>query len=168
MLRRTAICIGLLALAFPPLFARAGGTTTTTSTTTAASSTTATTLADCTDVPSGPTFASITCRLDVLLADVQAEGQLGKVQGQLARALQTAISRFADAETKCNASDTKHAASRVVQTGENLRKFLHRLGATGTRRKVPLAVRGPLATMAKGIRSDVIKLRSPLHCPPPA
>ena len=118
------------------------------------------------DIPSGPTFTSINCRLDALLADVQAESQLGKVQAQLARALQTAINRFADAETKCNASDAKHAAPRIAQTGENLRKFSHRLGAAGTRRKVPSSVRGPLASMAKGIRSDVIKLRTSLQCPP--
>jgi hypothetical protein len=117
------------------------------------------------DTPSGPTFSSISCRLDVLLADVQAESQLGKVQVQLARAVQTSINRFADAETRCNASDAKRAIPRIVQTGENLRKFSHRLGATGTRRKVPKSVRGPLADMAKGIRTDVIKLRTSLQCP---
>src|SRR5262249_29630341 len=59
-------------------------TTTTTTTTMAITTTTTTTLAGCDGVIPGPTFASIGCRLDALLADVNAESALGNFAPKLA------------------------------------------------------------------------------------
>jgi len=120
----------------------------------------------CDGIPSGPTFASIGCRLDALLADVQAETQLGNIQAKLVKALQTAKDRLTDAEAKCVASDAKHAKKRLQQTATKLVQFSHRLRSNSTRKKVPEAVREPLATRADRIQGDAKTLRGMLACPP--
>jgi hypothetical protein len=120
----------------------------------------------CDGIPSGPTFASIGCRLDALLADVQAETQLGNIQAKLVKALQTAKDRLTDAEAKCVASDAKHAKKRLQQTATKLVQFSHRLRSNSTRKKVPEAVREPLATRADRIQGDAKTFRGTLACPP--
>jgi len=138
-----------------------------TTTTTTTIATTSTTLpgGPCAGIPSGATFASVACRLDVLLAAVQAESRLAKIQSKLVKALQTAKGRLDDGQAKCGDSDTKHARKRVQQAAQKLAQFSHRLRSNSTRKQVPADVREPLATTADGIQADAKTLRGQLGCP---
>jgi len=115
-------------------------------------------------VPDGPSFASIDCRIEQLLADVQAESRLGKVQQKLVNELQVAKSRKEDAETKCGSGDAKHARKRLQQTAQKLTQFAHTLRSNASRKKIPAEVRDPLAQRADAIGGDAKTLRGQLTC----
>jgi hypothetical protein len=128
--------------------------------------TTTTTLpGGCTSAPPRPTFPSIQCRLAALIADTQGAGALGAVQANVLKTLEKAKSRTDEARSTCAANDAKKPKARLKQVGKQLTQYSHRLRSLSSRKKIPEAVREPLAKTADGIKSDVKALRGKLRCP---
>jgi hypothetical protein len=136
----------------------AAQTTTTTTTTTTLPPT------QCTGVPSGPTFASLNCRIAALHDAVDAATALGDAQAKLAKALDVAKAKKEDGEAKCARGDAKKARKRLQQTAQKLAQFAHRLRSNASRKKIPAEVREPLAAEADRIRDDAKALRGMLDC----
>jgi hypothetical protein len=144
------------------------GSTTTTSTMVGASTTTtsvATPAGGCAATPVGATFASLACRLAALTAQTQAESALGSLGSKLLVPLAKATSRTAAAKGQCASGQTKQPKARLKQVVRQLIQYSHRLRSHSARKKVPEAVREPLAQTADGIGADAKKLRSALRCP---
>jgi Concanavalin A-like lectin/glucanases superfamily len=142
--------------------------TTSTTTTTA---TTTTTLAGCDGVPPGPTFASIDCRLDALLADVDTEPALGDFAPKLAHNVDKARLREVDAEGLCRAANVKKTKKRLQQATKELTLYVHRLNGLAARKKLDPAVRHGFVDEGTAIHRDLRTLRGALRCPddaPPA
>jgi hypothetical protein len=129
-------------------------------------STTTTTLpaTECGGVPSGPSFASLNCRIAALRDAVGAASALGDAQAKLAKALDVAKAKKEDGEARCAAGDAKRARKRLQQTGQKLTQFSHRLRSHASRKKIPAEVREPLAAEADRIRDDAKRLRGALAC----
>lgn len=137
-------------------------TSTTTSTTVTTTSTTLAT--DCAGIPSGPTFASILCRLVALRTATAGPAELGSLRPKLDQPLGKAVDRTQTADDSCAQSDAKHARQRLKQVIRQLIQYSHRLRSHAAR-KIPESVREPLAQTADGIGGDAKKLRGALHCP---
>jgi hypothetical protein len=118
----------------------------------------------CAGVPSGRTFESLNCRIAALQDGVAAATELGDAQSKLAKALAVAKSKKEDGEAKCAGGDTKRARKRLQQTAQKLTQFAHRLRSNASRKKIPAAVREPLAAEADRIRDDAKGLRGQLAC----
>jgi len=133
------------------------GTTTTTTTTLPGGG--------CTSAPPAPTFPSIQCRLAALIADTEGASALGALQAKVVKTLGKAKSRTDEAQSRCAAGDAKKPKARLKQVGKQLTQYSHRLRGLSSRKKIPEAVREPLAKTADGIKSDVKTLRGALRCP---
>ena len=145
--------------------------TTTTTTSTTRTTTTTTTLAGCDGIVAGPTFASIGCRLEALLADVNAESALGKFAPMLAHNVDEARLRKVDAEGFCRASNVKKTKKRLQQAAKELQLYVHRLNGLAARKKLDPAVRQLFVDEGTPIQRDLRTLRGALRCPddaPPA
>lgn len=142
--------------------------TTTTTTTTA---TTTTTLAGCDGIPAGPTFASIDCRLDALLAHLNATPALGNFAPKLTHNVDKAKLRDVDAEALCRTSNVKKTKKRLQQAAKELTLYVHRLKGLAARKRLDPAVRQLFVDEGTPIQGDLRTLRSALRCPddaPPA
>lgn len=118
--------------------------------------------AGCTPSCNGPaaaTFASITCRLDALLARVQGESGLGSFQSGLAKNLAQAKARVADAE---KLGTGKKARKKLQQAGKAVSAYVHRLGSLTARKKLDATLRTDLQSAGSPIAADVKALRSQL------
>jgi hypothetical protein len=136
-----------------------------TTTTAAPSTTTTTTLAtECGEVPDGPTFASVICRLEALLAQVNAESRLGNFQVKLAHTLMIADERATDARDLCAASNAKKSKKRLAQAKQTLGQYVHRLGSKPAR-KLDDTLRRTFLGRAQFIVPDVDMLRKSVQCP---
>lgn len=138
--------------------------TTTTSTSPAP---TTTTLAggECTSVPPGPTFPSVTCRLAGLVLATESSTELGDLADKLLVPLGKAVDRSAEARDRCADGDAKRARARLKQVVRQLIQYSHRLRSRSARKRAPEAVRAPLAAAADAINADVRVLRTALACP---
>ena len=126
---------------------------------------TTTTLAGCSGVPDGATFASILCRLQALRDATAAATALGDLRTKLDQSLGQAIHRATAARDFCSRSDAKHAKSRLKQVGRQLVQFSHRLRGPKARKTAPLEVRQPRASEGDAIKGDAGMLRQRLSCP---
>jgi hypothetical protein len=126
--------------------------------------TTTTTLPGACQVPAGPTFLSLNCRLAALIATVQAETQLGKLQPKLVKAAQKAKQRKEVAEAKCAEGQTKPAGKQLKKVIRKLIQFAHRLRSKSARKKVAEEIREPLAAAADEIQQDARELKAQLAC----
>jgi hypothetical protein len=89
----------------------------------------------------GPTFLSVGCRLDDLLADVRGATALGTSAPSPPRTRTRPSDRLADALTACESGDTKHAKTRLAQVKKALVQYAHRLRGRAARRRLDPAVR---------------------------
>ena len=134
-------------------------------TSTTTTTTTTTTLpGGCAGVPVAATFASLNCRLAALIAAVQAETQLGKLQEKLVKTAAKAKERKEAAEGKCDEGKTKPAGKQLKKVVRKLIQFSHRLRSKSARKKVPEEIREPLAAAADAIQQDARALRDELLC----
>jgi hypothetical protein len=142
-------------------------TTSTTSTTTAGPTTTTTTLpADCAGVPTGPTFASLNCRLAALIARVDASPELGTPrQAKISASLAKAKLRKEGAEAKCAESKTPAVKGQLAKAAVRIVGVKKRLGQTSARRQVPEGLRAELTETLNGLQTDVRALRKSVRCP---
>jgi hypothetical protein len=141
-------------------------TTTSSSTTTTHAQTTTTTLpaGDCGNEPAAATFASIDCRLDALLADLDAEPGLGTFGPNLVKNVQTAKARKLDAEGFCRASNAKKVEKQLQQSAKALTQYAHRLNGLSARKKIA-SLRHRFLDEAAPIQSDLKTLRGSVRCP---
>ena len=138
----------------------------TTSSSSSTSSTTTTTLppVGCAGTPGGATFASIDCRLDALLADLEAEPGLGTFGPKLVKNVQTAKARKVDAEGFCRASNAKKVKKQLQQSAKALTQYAHRLNGLSARKKIA-SLRHRFLDEAAPIQSDLKMLRGSVRCP---
>jgi hypothetical protein len=139
--------------------------TTTTPTTTHAPTTTTTAPASCEGVPDGPTFASIDCRLDALLALLASETRLGAFGPKLVHNVEKAKARNLDAESVCAGSNLKKARKRLQQAATALVQYAHRLNGRPARKRLEPAVRQDFLDRGAPIEEDLRTLRGAVVCP---
>jgi hypothetical protein len=127
---------------------------------------TATTLppVGCAGTPDGATFASIDCRLDALLADLDAEPGLGTFGPKLVKNVQTAKARKLDAEGFCRASNAKKVKKQPQQSAKALTQYAYRLNGLSARKKIA-SLRHRFLDEAGPIQSDLKMLRGSVRCP---
>ena len=134
----------------------ASSTTTTTVTTTTLPTT-------CGNVPDGPTFASILCRIDALRSSVDAETGLGSFQSKLAKSLGTANARTTDAQSLCG-QNLKKTRKRLQQAAKALTQYAHRLAGLPARKKLDDTLRRSFLGAGQAIIPDVKTLRAQPQC----
>lgn len=139
--------------------------TSTSSTTRSPATTTSTTLAGCLGVPAGPTFASVICRLEALLARVSGESGLHAFQPKLAHTLGKGRDRASEARDFCAASNAKKSKARLKQVGRALIQYVHRLAGLSAQKKLDDMLRRDFLDAGKAIEPDVGTLRKNLRCP---
>ena len=135
--------------------ALAGGLTTTT-TTSAASSTTTTLFGGC---EVAPTFDSILCRLDALVAWIETSGDLGRMKQGLGASA-------ANARTRCGRAQTatgRTVSNQLRRCSKTLQSFRHRAGSLLGRKVIAEDVRDLLREEVAGpLRADILSLRRTL------
>ena len=115
-------------------------------------------------MPVGPTFASLNCRLAALIAAVEAETRLGKLQPKLEKAARKAKERKETAESACADGNAKASGRQLKKVVRKLIQFSHRLRSNSARKKVDEVVREPLAEAADEIQQDARALMDGLGC----
>ena len=116
-------------------------------------------------MPDGPTFASIRCRVDTLVARVTSENGLGDFQPKLLQTLGKATERTEAANGFCADANTKKARQRSKQVIRELTQYAHRLSTRAARNKLDVTLREELRGLGEAIKPDVIALRSSMRCP---
>jgi hypothetical protein len=139
-------------------------TTSPTTSTTHPPTTTPTAPSDCAGTPAAATFASIDCRLDALLADLNAEPGLEAFGPKLVKNVQTAKARKLDAEGSCRESNTKRAKKHLEQAAKALTQYAHRLKSLSARKKIA-SIRQRFLDEAAPMQSDLKALRGSVRCP---
>jgi hypothetical protein len=112
-----------------------------------------------------PTFASIDCRLDALIARIQGATGIARQQAQLVDQLTKAKEREDAAEGLCRSADTKHARTRLKQAIRTMIQYEQRLRSNTGRRLIPSALGAELIAAGEAIRADLKTLRDALRCP---
>ena len=130
-------------------------------------STTTTTLPNgCASVPSGPTFASLNCRLSALIAEVAAATELGAPrQGRISSNLTKAKLRTEGAEARCAESKTRMVKGHLVKAILRVAGSRVLLGQSAARNTVPAPLREALVAELNGLQADLRTLRRTVHCP---
>ncbi len=137
-------------------------TSTSTSTSTGAPTTTTTTATSTTSttVPTGcevaPTFASIDCRLDVLIAQVNATTDLGEVKAMLLHQLTRAKDRKEQAEMLFSEGQAARGQEALRHAIRDMIAFNFRVASLrGRRGQIGEAARGMLLQAGKAIKRDM-------------
>src|SRR6185369_8584782 len=130
----------------------AGSTTTSPGT----STTTTTMLAGTCTI--APTYESILCRLDELIADVSQASDLGRLKQGIAQAVAKARKQVAKAE----GGSSKVAKNQLKKAAKSLDTFRHKLDSNNAKRLIPKPTRDGLRSRAADIRTDVNTLRGML------
>jgi hypothetical protein len=134
--------------------ALAGGATTTSTTT---STTTTTVFGGC---AAGPTFESILCRLDALVAYVEGAADLGRLQANIGNSARKARKQCGKA---ADATRRKVASNQLKKCAKSLDTFRHKLDSNNAKKIVPEPTRAYLrGDVAAPLRSDVNALRGSL------
>jgi hypothetical protein len=127
-----------------------------TTTTVIPTSTTTTTLEGC---AVGATFASVLCRLDALIASVNAANDLGSAKTSLLNAVTKARGQAQAASTATKAKSQK---AQLKKCAKSLQAFGHKLATKKAKKAIPQGTRDALAGEATAIRADVLALRGSL------
>jgi len=136
-------------------------TTSSTSTSTSTSSSTSTsTVPAC---PDGATFASLTCRLDRLMAGVDAAERAGPLGAKLLATLGRARALVADAEEADASGQAHRPASRLRRAERRLVAFGHRVRSLRGRRLLLTDDPEAFVAEAEAIRADLLVLREMLR-----
>ena len=108
-----------------------------------------------------PTFVSIDCRLDVLIATLEAATDLGKLKTSLLRSATAARDKKIAAETTdpANAKKVKKLLKKAIR---KMVSFNFRIRSLNARKQIPDATRLPLVEQGDGIHKDMKALRSSL------
>jgi hypothetical protein len=128
-------------------------TTTATTSTTTLTTTTSTVPGSC-EAPPAPTFVSIDCRLDALIAQVQAATDLGRTQHSMLASLTKARDQKVSAEG-LPAAKKKQAKHRLKAAIRKMTSFGFRVRSLVARHLVPAATRQSLESQGTSIRTDM-------------
>ena len=104
----------------------------------------------CATVARGPSFVSITCRLDALLARMRQDGALATA-GTLADSLEKARTLSMDAARFCAVPNAKKHRQRLAQALHAVQRYTHRLSARALRRSLDPTLREALLAEGKAI-----------------
>jgi hypothetical protein len=133
-------------------------TTTTTTTTTLPTGT-------CGGIPlTPPSFASIDCRLALLLTNVNGASGLGTYQAKLANNVTKARSRATDGGTLCRQSNVKKTKKRLLQAAKAMSQFVHRLNGSAAKRKLA-TLRQTFVDAGTQVQNDLKVFRATVACP---
>lgn len=116
-------------------------------------------------MPDGPTFASIDCRLDALLALLAGEPRLEAFGPKLAHNVEKAKGRTLDAETVCAEPNLKKTRKRLQQAAKALVQYAHRLNGRPARKRLDPEVRQVFLDAGAPIAEDLGRLRGAVVCP---
>jgi hypothetical protein len=108
----------------------------------------------------GPTYASIDCRLDELIATLQAATDLGRSKGALVGAATKARTKKQQAEGFAGAGKTKQERNAARKAVRALKSFLHRLRSHTVKKNVPAATLQALTATTTPILDDLTSLAS--------
>jgi hypothetical protein len=111
-----------------------------------------------------PSFASIDCRLALLLADVNGASGLGTYQAKLAKNVTKARSLAANGDTLCGQSNVKKTKKRLQQAAKAMNQFVHRLNGNAAKRKLA-TLRQTFVTSGTQVEGDVKTFRTAVACP---
>jgi hypothetical protein len=137
-------------------------TTTTSHSTTTNPTVTTTTVPGACDGPSAPTFASIDCRLDALIAQLTATPDVpAKLKAALKKNLQQARDKKQQAEHAT--SVTRAVLGELKQARRKMIGFSHRIRSLAGRRSIHGDTGPMLAAAGDGISTDLKTLRDSLH-----
>ena len=106
------------------------------------------------DAPPAPTFVSIDCRLDALIAQVEAATDLGRTQHSMLASLTKAQDRKVSAEGLA-ATNKKQATHRLKAAIRKMTSFGFRVRSLVARHLVPAATRQSLELQGTSIRNDM-------------
>ena len=112
-----------------------------------------------------PTFASLDCRLNALVARVWSSTDIPRRRAYLASRLTKAQRRMTNAERLCRISHAKAARDRLERVIHALTRFGRGLRWERGRRFMPAALRVELTVAEQGIRDSLHTLRRTLQCP---
>jgi len=129
--------------------------------------TTTTTITTTTTLPSGcgvraATFESIDCRLDLLVAKIDAVQDLGRGKKFLLAGVTAARAKKQDAEQDVAAGRSKTANKDLQKSIRKMINFAHRLRSLPSRKNIPGATRTALLDDAASILEDLKTLRQQL------
>jgi cob(I)alamin adenosyltransferase len=107
----------------------------------------------------GATFVSVLCRLDALIASVNAANDLGSAKTSLLNAVTKARGQAQAASTATKAKSQK---AQLKKCAKSLQAFGHKLATKKAKKAIPQGTRDALAGEATAIRADVLALRGSL------
>lgn len=139
--------------------------TTSTTTTVLQTSTTVTTTTTLPGICAGapaPTFVSIDCRLDVLVARVRSATDLGRLERSLEGIITKARAKKIQAEGFDAAGRRKQSLNALKKAIARTRSFIHKLRSLPGRKVIPPATSTELQDAANPILADMKTLRSAL------
>jgi len=127
---------------------------------------------DCTGNPAcpricgtGPSFASIDCRLASLIASIETTPDIQAERARLIVRLTAAQQAASTARSACAASDLKGAKRGLAQSAKRLQQYRKRLRTKSAQRTIPAQLRADLSEAGAGLRGDVRTLRVTVECP---
>jgi hypothetical protein len=129
-------------------------TTTTIATTTTTSTSTTSTVPGSCDAPPAPTFVSIDCRLDALIAQVRGATDLGRTQHSMLASLTKARDQKVSAED-LPATKKKQAKHRLKAAIRKMTSFGFRVRSLVARHLVPAPTRESLDSQGTSLRNDM-------------
>jgi hypothetical protein len=129
------------------------------------STTTTTSLPTCGGNTSAPTFASVDCQIDALLARLAAEPLLASFASKLTQSVQTGKARKVDAESTCRASNLKKTKKQLQQAAKAFTQYVHRLNGLRARKKLNPNLRQSFLADGTGIQQALGTLRNAVRCP---
>lgn len=146
-----------------PTTTSTSSTTTTSSPTPSSSSTTTTTLPSSCGVDRG--FDWIGCRVDALLALVQASTELGPLQATFVAKLEQARATLADGVESCAGGERTLARRALDRLARQMVLVRARTRTLRARKTIPRPLAELIGDEARGIAADARALRSALVCP---
>jgi hypothetical protein len=112
-----------------------------------------------------PSFASIDCRLALLLTDVDGASGLGTYQAKLAKNVTKARSRATGGRNLCGQSNLKKTKKRLLQAAKAMSQFVHRLNGSAAKRKLDATLRQTFVHAGTQVQNDVKAFRATVACP---
>lgn len=123
---------------------------------------TTTPLPDVCAAPRAPTFVSIDCRLDVLVARVQSATDLGRLEHSLEGIVTKARAKKIQAAGFDARARRKQSLNALKKAIARMRSFIHKLRSLPGRKVIPPATSTELQNAANPILADMKTLRTAL------
>ena len=109
-------------------------------------------------IPREATFVNIDCRLDLLVAAVQAADDLGRLKPGLVGAITKARDKKIQAETHDAADRAKQAKNALKKAVARTRSFIHKVRSRSARKIIPAATAAAFIDAANPILADMKEL----------